>query len=312
MRVSGRAPAAVVLPELLRRAEKVSARSTVRQREWALFSALEHVAGPSVRGLTSLTVRELVDQGTVDAVLAAAAAGQLRSRGSSPSGESPRSLRARAAAFRWLAGQVRLPRPATYRADSSPSPVDARMVQQVRVAVEVLSGSPQWFFATRAAAVLAVLHAGGLGSAGLCGLRVEDVDESDGRVRVPAPAELPASWIQDGQVAWAPIASWGVPALREWLSHRAHTLQKLEGGRVSALWVSGHANAGGTPPGMPLRVRGLVRAHRRTSDVLARRVEPVYLEPALETLARAVRVFGPPAPGFQAAERQSTVDPSSL
>src|SRR5699024_5046950 len=90
--------------------------------------------------------------------LQAAEAGTLRTRTPQhrPHAESTRSLAARVSSLRWLAHRAGLPAPPPYRDDDQLHPVSAQVLTAVRRSMHLLM-SLQDFYATRAAAVLAIV-----------------------------------------------------------------------------------------------------------------------------------------------------------
>lgn len=291
--------------------------ATRRQREWAVMGALEYLAGSStVRAMARVTVADLMDPDAVDAYIRASQAGTLRVR--RPTGraaESPRSTAARVSALRWLARATGAQQPPPF-ADWAPlAPIPQDAPSALRTACQTLTGRGN-FYATRTAATIAVLYATGASGYGLCTLRTEQLVAEHGRrlVRVPAQTPAPERWEVDGDDALAPVPAWGLAALEDWLVLRAETVSGLQGSDPRSLLVSGRANAGRRPPGMPLRPRGLGRSWSRSRYVAETASPGLQMPSTVEAACRAVRALvltpGTPLPEPRSAAARPAAVPA--
>lgn len=273
MHVSPESRVLAVLPELLVDLAQQRSAATVRQRDWALTSALEHhAAGGGTRALAAVTVADLLDPHAVEDYLQAAQTGTLRSRAPAqrPNAESSRSLAARISALRWLARCAGCPQPEPYRDDDQLTPVNKDTLTHARHAIAVLSSREGDFFAIRAAAVMAVMWATGLPAGMLHDLRVDQLHRRPGQLylTVNRVDPLPRTWqpASSPDTAWAYLPPFAADAVDLWLKERRVAVAQLQGSDHGFLFVSGRANAGRTPPGVKLQARGLQRAHKRTIE----------------------------------------------
>lgn len=115
----------------------------------------------------------------------------------------------------------------------------------------------------RLAAILAVMSVYPVRSAELSAMRLAQVQDGGGRVRLDVAAEGDDPPVLTGVAA---------ERLRQWLAVRESIVSALQGGPVHSLWTSIRSNSrpGGPrgslplPPGMPLKPRGLQRAYARS------------------------------------------------
>ncbi|AXE38870.1 hypothetical protein JS278_01707 [Acidipropionibacterium virtanenii] len=303
-----------VLPDLLAGESRMS-EATRRQREWAVMGALEFLAGSStMRAMARISVADLMDPDAVDAYVRASQSGTLRVR--RPTGkasESPRSTAARVSALRWLARATGTRQPPPF-ADWTPlAPIPDDAPAALRTACQALTTMNN-FYATRTAATIAVLYATGASGYGLCTLRTEQIVSEHGRrlIRMPAQDPAPHRWEPGDDTALAPVPAWGTAALDDWLVLRAGTVACLQGSDPRTLLVSGRANAGPRPPGMPLQPRGLGRSWARSRYVAETAVPGLAMPFTLEAACRAVRALvltpEPPLP----ASRSSAAQPAAV
>ncbi|AZP37949.1 MAG: hypothetical protein SOH99_05765 [Acidipropionibacterium acidipropionici] len=305
-----------VLPDLLAGESRMS-EATRRQREWAVMGALEYLAGSAtMRAMARITVADLMDPDAVDAYIRASQSGTLRVRRTAGKAEeSPRSTAARVSALRWLARATGTRQPPPF-ADWTPlAPVPEDAPAALRTACEALTTMNN-FYATRTAATIAVLYATGASGYGLCTLRTDQIGADRGRrlVRVPAQDPAPQRWEPEGETALAPVPAWGTAALDDWLALRAGTVGCLQGSDPRTLLVSGRANAGPRPPGMPLRPRGLGRSWARSRYVAETAVPGLEMPSTVEAACRAVRALvltpGSPRPESRSATARPAAAPA--
>lgn len=280
-----------VLPDLIDELSGHASASTTRQREWAITAALDHyTAGAGVKAMARVSIAELLAPQAVEDYLAAATAGRLRQRVRGPhrlAPESPRTVRARASALRWLAARTQQPAPPPVHDPTPLVELTAHLAEHTILTVRALRHQNTPLMG-RAAAAIALVGAAGLTSEQLVDLRTDDLHTTATGtwIRTPAPDRLPADWQPDPGTgrALAPLPGWGTGAVRVWLDRRAHLVNALEGSDHRALFVTCAPNGRHVPPGMPLQARGLVRAHQRAVATLA------TLEPQIDAPQRLATV----------------------
>lgn len=257
--------------------ETGSARSTVRQREWALRRVLDTVAASPAARVTSgnVTAEELVR-------LSAWAEAELHDEATPlPTRRAHLSAVRAFARFAGVAEQV----------PSLPTPPLRRLLDPPVVrAVVTLADRPLPGVLReerlRAAALVTLTAVTGVKGVQLCALRTADVD-------VAARSVAPAG------TAPLPLPEWARDACVDWLAVRQPLVDALEG-TTDALFVSVRPNhdprTGATrPAGLPLRPRGLQRSFARVVAAanLAHAGEPGFPLPTSLTWWR--RSVVPPA-----------------
>lgn len=235
---------------------------------------------PSLSDLlsTDLAARYLQRAGT----------GALRARSAASSPSTAASNRVRAACLTLLARSAGLPEPSL---DHLPSPalstrVSAASTRQAgaELATEARRGRPlpTWL---RHALVVELIADTGMRVGELAALQLSDVDRATRTLTyVPRP---PAA--QGKQPARTVVLSPPtLRALRAWLPLRERLTALTP--HTSTLLVSVHGNHDGDgarrPPGLPLRPRGLARAHRRAVATLNARRAAAELVPSTLGLLR--------------------------
>lgn len=294
-----------VLPDLIDDLSRHASASTARQREWAITAALDHYTrGAGLKAMARVTVADLLSPDAVQDYLKAAAEGRLRqrahgSRRAAP--ESPRTVRARASALRWLASLTQQPAPPAVHDDTPLVELTAHLAEHTVLTVRALRHQNNEFM-SRAAAAIALVGAAGISSEQLVGLRTDDLrTTTDGAwVRTDPIEPLPTTWQQDPETGetYARVPAWGWGAVKVWLGHRARLVSALQGSDHGALFVTCAPNGRHVPPGMPLQARGLVRAHQRAIGSLATLVPEIDAPQRLATVRRLAWAYWiTPAPG---------------
>lgn len=282
-----------VLPDLIDELASQASSSTARQREWAITGALDHYTrGAGVKAMARVSVAELLSPEAVQDYLSAAAQGRLRQRSRGPqrhTPESPRTVRARASALRWLATRTQQPAPPAVHDDTPLVELTAHLAEHTVLTVRALRHQNNEYM-SRAAAAIALVAAAGLTSQDLVALRTDDLHTTtDGAwIRVRPLDPLPTSWQQDPQdgEVYARVPAWGWGAVKAWMGHRSRLVAALEGTDHRALFVTCAPNGRHVPPGMPLQARGLVRAHQRTVGSLATLAPDIDAPQRLSTVRR--------------------------
>ncbi|WP_139283177.1 hypothetical protein [Raineyella antarctica] len=294
-----------VLPDLIDELSSHASSSTTRQREWAITGALDHYTqGAGVKAMARVTVADLLSPAAVQDYLAAATEGRLRRRAGGPERiipESPRTVRARASALRWLATRTQQPAPPAVHDPTPLIELTPHLAEHTVLTVRALRHQDNDMM-SRAAAAIALVAAAGLTSEQLVSLRTDDL-RSTGTgawIRTDPPQHLPAAWQEDpedGEV-YAPLPPWGWGAVRVWMGLRRRLVSALEGADHRALFVTCAPNGRNVPPGMPLHARGLVRAHQRAIGTLATLEPEIDAPQRLSTVRRLAWAYWiTPTPG---------------
>lgn len=296
-----------VLPDLVDELSRQASSSTTRQREWAITAALDHYTrGAGVKAMARVTIEDLLSPDAVQDYLRAAAEGSLRQRAHGnqrATPESPRTVRARASALRWLAACTQQPAPAAVHDATPLEELTAHTAEHTVLTVRALRHQNNAFM-SRAAAAIALVAAAGISSEKLIELRTEDLRTTvDGAwLRTEAVDPLPSAWQSESDTGevYARIPAWGWGAVKAWLGHRQRLVNALEGSDHGALFVTCAPNGRHVPPGMPLHARGLVRAHQRAVGSLATLEPDIDAPQRLSTVRRlawAYWITPAPVPG---------------
>lgn len=285
-----------VLPDLLDELSETASRATVRQREWGITAALEHyVGGGSPSAMARVNVEELLDPDFLEDYLESSATGRLRKRSPGPdqgNGESPRTTTARLGAIRWLAKSTGHAPPAPLR-DDEPllDATSTRLAADTRRSVLHLHKQPH-YRDRRAAAMIALAASTATNSQYLAQLTTSQVHVHGERVYVSVPARrpLPVGWREDGDDTQAVLLPWAAAPVTGWLEDRARLVENLEGSDHGRFFVTCTATSESTPPGYPIQLRGLQRAHQRAVARLQKHFEDLDPPHRLSTVRRLAAV----------------------
>jgi integrase len=147
----------------------------------------------------------------------------------------------------------------------------------------------------RSAAVAHLVHELGLRTGEVVAMELDDVDLPGRRVRfTPAPQAARSA----RPAVWTSVSPGTADLLRRWLQHRTAAVALTP--HINALWVSlagNHTDGRVVPAGLPLRARGLTRAHaaavERLNLALAGAPDWRPLPAALADLRRSAPVHTP-------------------
>lgn len=290
-----------------RLAESVSS-SRLRQLRWVEGELARATASGELPSPTRGDVEELLSPPLVDAYLALAEEGALRSRerrDGARSSASSTQIRLRCLLMIAEACDLDLPHLRTSTEFARRPLVSLRTVAQLQEQLAALADAAGDSHRGAAAlhrlrAVVGVVVDTGARAGELCRMTTHDLDLAlDGGVlrlrQRPqrATTERPET---EHVLSVATVAS-----LRSWLSVRGALVGALQGGTVDALWVSVRANhvppGRPVPAGMPLQPRGLARSYRREAERLndecAGRPGWQPLPLRMELLRRSVLPGGP-------------------
>jgi len=227
----------------------------VRQLRWvARELAVGHASGQLPEPLAVLT-----DAAQADAYLRAAQSGALRTRTSRSAASSDASLRVRISCLRILAQAAGLAAPdlelpAAPERDGPPPPNQLSTLRGWLERQAVAQKRPRRI---RDAAALAVALDAPVRTGALAAVRLPDVDLRAATITLD---ESPPGARREYDRSTHHLSGSTAVALRRWLEVRG----ALVAPRVDALWVSVAGNHRGdgtrTPPGLPLRARGLTRS----------------------------------------------------
>jgi integrase len=201
----------------------------------------------------------LGDPAQAGAYLRAAQDGTLRTRTSRSGTSSDASLRVRISCLRMLAQAAGFPAPDLElpAAPERDSPPPANQLSTLRGWLERQAVAQQRPRRIRDAAALAVALDAPVRTGALAAARLPDVNLPAATITLD---ESPPGARRDYDRTTHQLSGSTVAALRRWLEVRA----VLVAPRVDALWVSVAGNHRGdgirTPPGLPLRARGLTRS----------------------------------------------------
>lgn len=271
------------------------------ERELALAAASGELPSPT-RG----DVVELLSPPLVDAYLALAEMGALRSRerrDGARSSASSTQIRLRCLLMIAEAAGLDLPHLRTSTEFARRPLVSLRTVAQLQEQLAALADAAGDSHRGAAAlhrlrAVVGVVVDTGARAGELCQMTTDDLDLHAGTLRVRRRPQRATSARPETEdvLSAATLAS-----LRSWLSVRGALVGALQGGTVDALWVSVRANhvppGRPVPAGMPLQPRGLARSYRREAERLNDECagrpgwEPLPLR--MELLRRSVMPGGP-------------------
>jgi integrase len=226
-----------------------------RQLRWvARELALGHASGQLPQPLAVLT-----EAAHADAYLEAAGNGTLRTRTSRSAASSDASLRVRISCLRILAQTAGLAAPQVelLTAPDRDSPPPANQMATLRGWLERQAVAQKRPRRIRDAAALAVALDAPVRTGALAAVHLADVDLGAATVTLD---ESPPGARREYDRTTHHLTGSTVIALRRWLDVRG----VLVAPRVDALWVSVSGNHRGdgirTPPGLPLRARGLTRS----------------------------------------------------
>ena len=236
--------------------------------------------------------------------LAAAELGSFRRR--TPSGTttgSAASARVRRSCLAALAAAALGPGhavPATGRTTPPLPGPDPRLVAPALDWWRVEASAPDALGITvRTAAIAHLVAELGLRTGEVLAMTVDDLDLANRQIRV-TPAPQAARSARDATMRSVSPATGSL--LRRWLPHRTTAISRTP--HVRAVWVSlggNHDDRRVLPAGLPLRARGLLRAHaasvERLNEALAGRPGWQPLSPALADLRRSARPDEPESPG---------------